>query len=308
MTYDEFIKEYNGKAIDYDGGYGVQCVDLAKLYLDKVFGIKIGAIGNAEAYWRRYNEIPALKDNFIQTSGIPQKGDIIVWGKELSEHGHIAIATGDGNLQKFTSYDQNWGIKNMHQVEHSYFAVSGLLRAKDQSKINGGITNQDLFDIDLYYWKYEDLRKNVGSDYNSLFGHWIQFGIKEGRQASYVFDPSFYYNKYTDLQKAYGKNWKALYDHFINFGIKEGRQGSKVFDVKYYIEKNPDVKNAYKTNQDYIKHFIQFGIREYRITSKEFNVRNYKTNYKDLQNAFKNDCKAYYKHYILFGENEKRKC
>ena len=35
MTFDEFIKTYNGKKIDYDGVCGVQCVDLIKLYLDK---------------------------------------------------------------------------------------------------------------------------------------------------------------------------------------------------------------------------------------------------------------------------------
>lgn len=40
MNYEEFIKEYNGKSIDYDNVSGVQCVDLAKMYLDKVFGIK----------------------------------------------------------------------------------------------------------------------------------------------------------------------------------------------------------------------------------------------------------------------------
>lgn len=116
MTYDEFVAEYNGKAIDYDRtDIGVQCVDLAKLYLDKVLGIKIGAIGNAEAYWRRYNEIPELKKNFDRIPNtvtfIPQKGDVIVWGTKLSKHGHIAIATGDGNVKNFTSYDQNWRYK-----------------------------------------------------------------------------------------------------------------------------------------------------------------------------------------------------
>ena len=38
-TYQEFINYYNGKAIDYDGVAGVQCVDLIKFYLNRVFGI-----------------------------------------------------------------------------------------------------------------------------------------------------------------------------------------------------------------------------------------------------------------------------
>lgn len=43
MTFDQFIKKHLGKAMDYDGVSGVQCVDLAKYYLDEVFGIKAGA-------------------------------------------------------------------------------------------------------------------------------------------------------------------------------------------------------------------------------------------------------------------------
>ena len=40
MNYQEFINEYNGKSFDYDSISGVQCVDLIKMYLDKVFEIK----------------------------------------------------------------------------------------------------------------------------------------------------------------------------------------------------------------------------------------------------------------------------
>ena len=35
MTFDSFVKRYIGKAVDYDGVAGVQCVDLVKLYLYK---------------------------------------------------------------------------------------------------------------------------------------------------------------------------------------------------------------------------------------------------------------------------------
>ena len=40
IIYDKFIKNHNGKAVDYDGTAGVQCVDLVKCYLNEVFGIK----------------------------------------------------------------------------------------------------------------------------------------------------------------------------------------------------------------------------------------------------------------------------
>ena len=40
MDFDEFVNAYLGKATDYDGTYGVQCVDLIKQYADSVFGVK----------------------------------------------------------------------------------------------------------------------------------------------------------------------------------------------------------------------------------------------------------------------------
>lgn len=43
MTYQEFVNKYNGVGTDYDGVAGVQCVDLIKLYLNKVFGLNPGA-------------------------------------------------------------------------------------------------------------------------------------------------------------------------------------------------------------------------------------------------------------------------
>lgn len=137
MTFDEFVKKYNGKATDYDGGCGVQCVDLAKLYMDKVLGIKIGAIGNAEAYWRRYNELSILYKNFDRIpntpSFIPKKGDIVVWGKKHGKWGHIAIATGVGTTSYFDSYDQNWGGKAMKKVRHTYKdGFEGVLRPKNK--------------------------------------------------------------------------------------------------------------------------------------------------------------------------------
>lgn len=140
MNFDEFVKKYNGKATDYDGGCGVQCVDLAKLYMDKVLGIKIGAIGNAEAYWRRYNELPILNKNFDRIANtadfIPQKGDIVVWDLRHGKYGHIAIADGVGTTSYFYSYDQNWGGKAMKRVKHTYKdGFAGVLRPKRNSSV-----------------------------------------------------------------------------------------------------------------------------------------------------------------------------
>ena len=64
MTFDSFVKRFIGKAVDYDGVSGVQCVDLVKLYLYNVFGIRAGAWGNARDYWLDFNSHKIMKENF----------------------------------------------------------------------------------------------------------------------------------------------------------------------------------------------------------------------------------------------------
>jgi hypothetical protein len=123
-------------------GASVQCVDLAKMYFHYVLGLKTQAIGNAEAYWRRYDELPYLKNNFIKIANtptfIPQKGDVAVWDKRHGKYGHIAICNGEGTTSYFYSYDQNWIIKKMHLVKHNYKSgFAGVLRPKNQKAIYG---------------------------------------------------------------------------------------------------------------------------------------------------------------------------
>lgn len=71
MTFNEFVKLFNGKATDFDKGCGIQCVDLAKMFIYYVLGINPLSIGNAEAYFRRYEELPYLHDNFIRIYNTP---------------------------------------------------------------------------------------------------------------------------------------------------------------------------------------------------------------------------------------------
>ena len=149
LTFDNFVKNYINKGTDYDKVCGVQCVDLIKVYLDKCFGIKAGAWGNAKDYYEIYNNITALKTNFTRIKNtplfVPKKGDICIWGANISdEHnfGHIAIATGEGNIKEFYTYDQNWGGKPMRKVKHSYKAFLGVLRPKDQTPFKATATTK----------------------------------------------------------------------------------------------------------------------------------------------------------------------
>lgn len=66
-----------------------------------------------------------------------------MWGLSFSKYGHVAIATGEGSKNYFYSYDQNWGIKNMHKVFHDYKGFEGVLRPKKQYLLYDNPSNQD---------------------------------------------------------------------------------------------------------------------------------------------------------------------
>lgn len=143
MTYDEFIKKYKGKGINFDKVYGVQCFDLANQFNKDVIGCGPFTGLYAHMIYTNYNS-QAVKGKFTRIANtpdfIPKKGDIVVWAGSLNNGiGHVAIATGEGNTSYFYSYDQNWTGKNdpCTKIKHNYNHVLGVLRAKDQIKILG---------------------------------------------------------------------------------------------------------------------------------------------------------------------------
>ena len=141
MTFDNWVKAYLGKGINYDGVYGVQCVDLIKHYVKNVLGVTPQSIGNAIEYYNKRNTSSYLTNNFVWFSNtpsfIPQKGDICVFTSK-SGHGHVSVATGEGTTRYFYSYDQNYP-KSKHEpmtkIKHTYGSFLGVLRPKNQSNI-----------------------------------------------------------------------------------------------------------------------------------------------------------------------------
>ncbi|WP_290911243.1 CHAP domain-containing protein [Eubacterium sp.] len=141
MTFDKWVKKNIGRGIDYDGTYGVQCVDLAKHYIKNVLGITPQSIGNAIEYYNKRKTSEYLTKNFkwIDNTAefIPKKGDLCVFTSR-SGHGHISVATGKGTTSYFYSYDQNFP-KAKHEpmtlIKHSYNSFLGVLRPLNQANI-----------------------------------------------------------------------------------------------------------------------------------------------------------------------------
>ena len=90
--------------------------------------------------------------------------------------------------------------------------------------VKNGLDYAPVFSPSYYSNKYPDLKSAFGTDETKLFNHFIEYGMKEGRQAIATFNVTAYRNNYSDLRKAFGDNLPKYYIHYIEFGIKEKRK------------------------------------------------------------------------------------
>ena len=136
LTYDEFEKKYLGKAVDYDGVFGVQCVDIADQYLKDCFGITgVWCVGAKDLYnnFENYAPLVSAFEKLPNTRElVVRKGDLVVWNGDC---GHIAIGTGDGTIDWFKSLEENTlGCHEPTQiVKHDFSGVLGVLRPKSEA-------------------------------------------------------------------------------------------------------------------------------------------------------------------------------
>ena len=132
MIIDDFIKKWDQKGIDFDGVYGDQCMDLMHQYCVEVLGLTDGKIlraPSAKDVWLT-NIYGKEKFESIQNTptGVPNRGDIVLWGTGIGPYGHVAIFN-TGDINTFYSFDQNFptGTK-CHIQKHDYKGVLGWLR------------------------------------------------------------------------------------------------------------------------------------------------------------------------------------
>lgn len=139
MNFDQFITKWTGKHVDFDGIYPDQCFDLAHQYIYDVLGIKDTKIIAHPAAYQIYSDFnqngidSKYFDKIANTpTGVPQKGDIIVFGTAIGIYGHVSIFY-SGNTTAFKSFDANWPVNTLpHLQDHNYTGVVGWLRFKPQ--------------------------------------------------------------------------------------------------------------------------------------------------------------------------------
>lgn len=78
-----------------------------------------------------------------------------------------------------------------------------------------------VFDAKYYADRYADLKAAFGSNANSLYNHYLNYGAREGRQASPIFCSSYYTTKNVDLKAAFGTDYVRGTKHYGSNGYKE---------------------------------------------------------------------------------------
>ena len=200
-------------------------------------------------------------------------------------------------------------------------------KTKEQQKastIYEGTDYAAVYNYEYYRKNNADLQKIFKEDSAKYLKHFVQYGMKEGRQGNEEFNLEVYKYNGADLRAAYKDDNAAYYKHYIKYGKAEGRNAktkeqqkastvyegtdyAAVYNYEYYRKNNADLQKIFgEDSAKYLKHFVQYGMNEGRQGSEEFNLEVYKYNGADLCAAYKDNNAAYYKHYIKYGKAEGR--
>ena len=219
--------------------------------------------------------------------------------------------------------------KNTTLYAHYYAPLSnnGSTIAYGDSK---ALNYSAVFNPEEYWEKNPDVKADAyfGKSYDNAFIHFLNYGMKEGREGSSKFNvvKYAYCLLNDDLRRAFGGNMTQYYIHYLRYGQHEGRSKSdwdSIFDADFYLASNPDVKTYLikrYTSDGNLKgwclwHYCEFGANEGRLANSQFSVLNYASANPDIFRAYtkysgntiKTDFKAIAVQYLQFGKKEKRK-
>ena len=198
-TLQKPITTYNG--IDYSAVYDYNYYlkkhsDLAKIYTNDDIGLLAHFVNCGMSEGRQ------AKDSFDVFSYRNQYQDLrLAFGKDL---------------KSYYFHYMNSGKKERR-------TAAGVKVLQNPVTIYNGTDYSAVYDYNYYNSKYSDLKSAFKGDDIDLLAHFVNNGMKEGRQASKKFNVQIYKNNYMDLQQAFGNDLKPYYMHYIQNGKAEGR-------------------------------------------------------------------------------------
>lgn len=301
---------------------------IAQYYgLKKGTSVDYSSVFDATYYANRYpdlmtafgNDESALLQHFIQfgmSEGRQGNSQFDVYSyKNL--YPDLRVAFGDNLKSYYLHYISNGKAEGRK--------ATGVNTLQSPITVYNGIDYAAVYDYNYYLKKYSDLAKIYTNDDIGLLRHFVNYGMREGRQGKKDFDVLSYRNLYPDLRAAFEDDLKSYYMHYINNGRAEGRKAtgvstlqypttiydgvdySAVYDYNYYIKKYSDLARIYTGNDvGLLRHFVRYGMSEGRQAKNSFDVMSYRNWNQDLRVAFGKDLRSYYLHYINNGQKENR--
>lgn len=171
MKVIDFINQWNGGGYDIDNSYGVQCVDLFKIFCFQVWGgFAACPNGWAESYFTKFEEVPFLTEHFERIAGHEFKnGDWVVfpYGCTQAPHSHICMYY---NGQAFGT-NQN-GANGATLVNVDWSQAAGILRPLNVWEADAPQTNSiDALAMSVIRGDFgngEQRKAALGTDYEAV--------------------------------------------------------------------------------------------------------------------------------------------
>ena len=127
------------------------------------------------------------------------------------------------DLQK--AYGNNTRAYYIHFLTHGVYEGrssnggyngGGVPADDDNTKttILNGVNYSAVYDYDWYTTHNPDVKKAFGTDYKKTLQHFVNYGMKEGRQGIGSFNVHSYRNQYADLRAAFDDDLKKYFLHY----------------------------------------------------------------------------------------------
>ncbi|MBK7865047.1 MAG: hypothetical protein IPJ65_41895 [Archangiaceae bacterium] len=167
------------------------------------------------------------------------------------------------------------------------------------------------FDATFYLQANPDVAAAYGAaNTQGALQHWLQFGLREGRQGSAMFNGNFYLATHPDVAAWSGdRAGIGAGIHYDTWGVDEGRAGAPNFDVRYYLATYPDLAVALGGSTRVAAfHYARYGLAEGRRASPAFDPRFYLQANPDVAQVFgAENYRSALLHWLTFGRAEGRR-
>lgn len=191
-------------------------------------GVDYSAVYDFDFYCNRYSDIKQKYSN-------DKRGALKHFVLYGMKSGRQAKASFNVQSYAYKYYDLRKLYKNDFPKYYLHYIKYGRNEgriATGTTVMQGGLTYykgvkySDVYRVGFYAKKYPELRSRFGFDDAQYIAHFVNYGMKSGKQGSSEFNPFRYRTRYPYLKSKYGNDMKKYYYHYINVGKAQGRIGN----------------------------------------------------------------------------------